>query len=48
MGKDVMFEIHPGKGHTFMNDANTFGTYDAALEAKLWSETVAFLHAQLG
>jgi carboxymethylenebutenolidase len=48
MGKDVTFEIHPGKGHAFMNDANTFGTYDAALEAKLWSETVDFLHAQLG
>ena len=47
-GKDVVFEIHPGKGHAFMNDANTFGTYDSALEAKLWSETVAFLHAQLG
>jgi carboxymethylenebutenolidase len=48
MGKDVVFEIHPGSGHAFMNDANTFGTYDAGLEAKLWSETVAFLHAQLG
>jgi carboxymethylenebutenolidase len=48
MGKDVVFEIHPGTGHAFMNDADVFGTYDAALEAKLWAETVAFLHAQLG
>ncbi len=48
LGKDVVFEIHPGTGHAFMNDANTFGTHDAALAAKLWTETVAFLHAELG
>jgi carboxymethylenebutenolidase len=48
MGKDVEFEIHEGRGHAFMNDADVFGTYDAALDAKLWDETVAFFHAQLG
>jgi carboxymethylenebutenolidase len=48
MGKDVEFQIHEGRGHAFMNDADVFGTYDAALEAKLWAETVEFLHAQLG
>ena len=33
MGKDVEFEVHPGAGHAFMNDANMFGTHDADLAA---------------
>ena len=48
MGKDVVFEIHPSCGHAFMNEENALGTYDAELDSKLWAETVAFLHAQLG
>jgi carboxymethylenebutenolidase len=47
MGKDVEFEIHPGAGHAFTNDANVFGTYDPELSAKLWKATVAFLHERL-
>jgi carboxymethylenebutenolidase len=48
MGKDVQFEVHPGSGHAFMNDANVFGTYDAGLESRCWTATAAFLHEQLG
>jgi carboxymethylenebutenolidase len=48
MGKDVEFEIHPGAGHAFTNDANVFGTYDPELSARLWKSTVAFLHERLG
>jgi carboxymethylenebutenolidase len=48
MGKDVVFEMHPGAGHAFTNDANVFGTYDAALSAACWADTVAFLHKSLG
>jgi carboxymethylenebutenolidase len=48
MGKDVVFEVHPGAGHAFTNDANVFGTYDAALSAETWAETVTFLHDKLG
>ena len=48
MGKDVEFDLHPGCGHTFMNDANVFGTYDADLAGACWGATAAFLHAQLG
>jgi len=48
MGKDVEFVIHAGSGHAFMNDANVFGTYDAALADECWPSTVAFLRAQLG
>jgi len=47
-GKDVQFDIHPGAGHAYMNDANVFGTHDAELAAKSWSETLAFLHEKLG
>jgi carboxymethylenebutenolidase len=47
MGKDVELEVHPGSGHAYMNDANVFGTYDAALAATCWSTTVDFLRQQL-
>jgi len=48
LGKDVAFEVHPGSGHAFTNEDNPFGTYDADLSAACWTETVQFLHAQLG
>ena len=47
LGKDVQFEVHPGSGHAFMNDADVFGTYDADLAARCWKSTVDFLHDQL-
>jgi carboxymethylenebutenolidase len=48
MGKDVAFEMHPGAGHAYMNEANVFGTHDTDLAAKSWTETVAFLRSSLG
>ncbi len=48
MGKDVEFIVHPGAGHAFTNAANVFGTYDAGLSARCWTDTVAFLRAHLG
>jgi carboxymethylenebutenolidase len=48
MGKDVTLTVHPGTGHAFMAPHNALGTLDAALAAKLWPETLAFLHEQLG
>lgn len=47
MGKDVEFEMHPGAGHAYMNDANVFGTHDADLSAASWKATVAFLRERL-
>jgi carboxymethylenebutenolidase len=47
-GVDVQFQIHPGVGHAFFNDGNAFGTYDAELAESTWSETLAFLRANLG
>jgi carboxymethylenebutenolidase len=47
-GKDVQFDIHPGAGHAYMNDANVFGTHDPELAAKSWTETLEFLHSKLG
>ena len=46
LGKDVELTVHQA-GHAFMNEENPSGTYDAALAAKLWPETTAFLRAQL-
>jgi len=46
-GVDVQFNIHPGAGHAFFNDANAFGTYDADLAATTWDGTLAFLRANL-
>jgi carboxymethylenebutenolidase len=47
MGKDVQFEIHKA-GHAFMNEDNPLGTHDAELSKRVWSDTVSFLHEQLG
>jgi carboxymethylenebutenolidase len=48
LGKDVVFEMHPGAGHAFTNEENVFGTYDADLTASTWAATVAFLRERLG
>ena len=48
MGKDVVFEIHPGVGHAFGNEENALGTYDAELTDRIWASTLAFLHEKLG
>lgn len=48
MGKDVVFEIHPGAGHAFGNEENALGTYDAELTDRTWASTLAFLHEKLG
>jgi carboxymethylenebutenolidase len=48
LGKDVTFTVHPGTGHAFMGPHNALGTLDAELAARLWPETVAFLHDTLG
>ena len=46
LGKDVTLTIHEA-GHAFMNEENPGGTYDPELSARLWPETVAFLHHEL-
>jgi carboxymethylenebutenolidase len=48
LGKDVRLTIHEGAGHAFMNPQNSLGNLDEVLAAKVWAETVAFLHEQLG
>jgi carboxymethylenebutenolidase len=47
MGKDVVFEMHPGTGHAFANEENALGTHDEAAAAKAWTTTVAFLRDRL-
>ena len=37
MGKDVVFEVHPGTGHAFANEENALGTYDEATAADTWA-----------
>jgi carboxymethylenebutenolidase len=46
MGKDVQLEVHAA-GHAFMNEENPMGSHDAQLAARLWPQTIEFLHAQL-
>ncbi|MGQ0467462.1 MAG: dienelactone hydrolase family protein [Sporichthyaceae bacterium] len=48
LGKDVQFTIHEGAGHAFMNPHDSIGNLDEVLAAKVWAETTAFLHDQLG
>jgi carboxymethylenebutenolidase len=45
-GKRARFEIYPGVGHAFFNDARP-DAYDARAAARAWSETLAFLRAEL-
>jgi len=45
-GKRVRFEIFPGVGHAFFNDSRP-DAYDARAAARAWSETLAFLRAEL-
>jgi len=45
-GKRARFEIYPGVGHAFANDARP-DAYDARAAARAWAETLAFLRAEL-
>jgi len=45
-GKRARFEIYPGVGHAFVNDARP-DAYDARAAARAWAETLAFLRAEL-
>lgn len=45
-GKRAVCEIYPGVGHAFFNDSRP-DVYDAAAAARAWSETLAFLRAEL-
>jgi carboxymethylenebutenolidase len=47
MGKDVVFEMHPGTGHAFANEENALGTHDEAAAGRAWTTTVAFLRDRL-
>jgi carboxymethylenebutenolidase len=47
MGKDVVFEVHPGTGHAFANEENALGTHDEAATTKAWTATLAFLRDRL-
>jgi carboxymethylenebutenolidase len=46
-GKRAHFEIYPGVDHAFFNDTRP-DVYDARAAARAWSETLAFLRAELG
>ena len=45
-GKRARFEIYPGVDHAFFNDSRP-DVYDARAAARAWSETLAFLRAEL-
>ena len=45
-GKRAVCEIFPGVEHAFFNDTRP-DVYDAAAAARAWSETLAFLRAEL-
>jgi len=45
-GKRVRFDVFPGVGHAFFNDSRP-DAYDARAAARAWSETLAFLRAEL-
>jgi carboxymethylenebutenolidase len=45
-GKRARFEIYPGVEHAFFNDSRP-DVYDAKAAARAWSETLAFLRAEL-
>ena len=46
-GKRVHVNIHLGVQHAFMNDSRP-ETYDASTAEEAWSESIAFLRAELG
>ena len=48
MGKDVVFEIHPGTGHAFANEEDALGTYNETEASKAWSQTLDFFRSTLG
>lgn len=45
---EVDIRIHEGAKHAFFNDEDPFGHYDAALAARTWADSVAFLRRHLG
>lgn len=45
-GKRARFEIYPGVGHAFMNDARP-DAYDARAAARGWADALAFLRAEV-
>jgi carboxymethylenebutenolidase len=45
-GKRAHCEVYPGVDHAFFNDTRP-DVYDAAAAARAWSETLAFLRAEL-
>jgi carboxymethylenebutenolidase len=45
-GKRAVCEVYPGVDHAFFNDTRP-DVYDAAAAARAWSETLAFLRAEL-
>jgi len=45
-GKRAVCQIYPGVGHAFFNDTRP-DVYDADAAARAWSETLAFLRAEL-
>ena len=47
MGKDVVFEVHPGTGHAFVNDENPLGTHAPDVAEQCMDSTLAFLHERL-
>ncbi len=48
MGKDVTFDVYPGRGHAFCNEFNPLGTHDEQATEAAWAKTVAFLREHLG
>lgn len=45
-GRQAKCEIHPGVDHAFFNDTRP-DVYDATAAARAWSQTLAFLRAEL-
>lgn len=45
-GKRAVCEVYPGVGHAFFNDTRP-DVYDAQAAARAWSDTLAFLRAEL-
>jgi carboxymethylenebutenolidase len=47
LGKDVTLIVHPGTGHAFGNEENALGTYDQAVTAECWADSISFLKSHL-
>jgi len=46
-GVDVTFDKYTGAGHTFFNDTDPLGAYDAPAALRSWERSVGFLRATL-